>query len=366
MIFFIVIAVILVIYSSLLLYLWHAWKKVPVFKTTGGELTRISVIIPARDEEENIGRLLGALQHQDYSGQYEVIVVDDHSTDRTVERAGSYPFVRLVSLQESGTKKKAIATGIEQASGELIVTTDADCLPSPHWLATIASFYNEKKTVAIAAPVVVEADGSLVSIFQCLDFMMLQGITAATVHEGRLSMANGANLAYTKMAFDSVGGYQGVDHYASGDDMLLVYKMQRRFPGGYRYLLSRDAIVKTRPAPGLSAFLQQRQRWASKSFGYHDRRILPTLILVYLANLSILTSLVLAFLFPFFWFYFVLGLVIKTIAEWPLMNAVAGFFEQKRLMRFFPFMQPLHILYTIVIGMLSLRPRYHWKGRTLK
>ena len=130
-------------YSLLVLYYWYNWRAVPLTDVdTGTGLTNISVIIPARDEEKNIGQLLAALKSQTYPAElYEVIVVDDQSTDKTAEVVKSFAGVKLISLKEEGInsyKKKAIEKGIAAASGELIVTTDADCVPGPDWLKMIA------------------------------------------------------------------------------------------------------------------------------------------------------------------------------------------------------------------------------------
>mgnify|MGYP000849672321 FL=1 len=132
------------LYSGLLLRFWYFWKKLSVFTPVESASTRLTVIIPARNEEKNIGILLQALKQQSYPASLiEIIVIDDHSTDRTATIVQSFPGVKLIRLQEEGInsyKKKAIEKGIAAATGELIVTTDADCIPSKDWLKMIAAF----------------------------------------------------------------------------------------------------------------------------------------------------------------------------------------------------------------------------------
>ena len=128
-------------------------------------------------------------------------------------------------------KKKAIETGIAAASGELIVTTDADCIPPPDWLQTIVAFKEKTNAVFIAAPVVFNCNSSIVQVFQAMDFMVLQGITGASVYKKMHSMCNGANLAYERKVFYEVNGFAGIDHIASGDDMLLMHKIAKKYPG---------------------------------------------------------------------------------------------------------------------------------------
>ncbi len=364
----------------LILFYWQTWKAIPVFLPSNEEpKTKISVIIPARNEEENISGLLQALQNQTYPKElFEVIVVDDHSTDRTANVVQQFPAVKLLQLKEDGInsyKKKAIETGIATALGELIVTTDADCLPSESWLKTIAAFKEEKKSVFIAAPVVLtpnpsplrgEGSNSLLSIFQQLDFMVLQGITGAAVYKKQLSMCNGANLAYEKNAFDKVNGFAGIDNIASGDDMLLMHKIWKQYPDKVHYLKSKEVIVSTQPMKTWKAFFNQRIRWASKARHYGDKRIILVLLLVYLFNLSFLALAIAGFFCYYYWLYLAGLWLAKTIIEFPFVYSVSLFFGKHSLMKYFFFFQPLHIIYTIISGLLGQFGTYEWKGRKVK
>jgi len=360
-----------VLYSGLILYYWQAWRAIPEYiPAVASPQTKISVIIPARNEEDNIGTLLKALQEQTYPASlFEVIVVDDHSTDGTAAIVQQYPVVKLVQLKEDGInsyKKKAIETGIAAATGEWIVTTDADCLPLPGWLQLIATFAEEKKSVFIAAPVVIDCNANIVQVFQALDFMVLQGITGAAVHSKKLSMCNGANLAYQPKIFYAVNGFAGVDHIASGDDMLLMHKIWKRDPEKVHYLKSTAAIVSTQPVQTWKAFFSQRIRWASKAKSYEDKRIFAVLLLVYLFNLSFLVLAIAGFFCSWYW-YWLGGLwLAKTIVELPFVISVAGFFGKRSLVNYFFFFQPLHILYTIVSGLFGQFGHYEWKGRKVK
>ncbi len=357
-----------IVYSLLLLYYWQAWRSIPDYvPAISVPATKISVIIPARDEEKNIGRLLNALLEQDYpASQVEVIVVDDHSTDSTAAIVQQYARVKLISLKEDGInsyKKKAIENGIAAATGDLIVTTDADCLPPPQWLRLIATFKEEKGSVFIAAPVVIDCNNSLLQTFQSMDFMVLQGITGAAVHKGQLSMCNGANLAYERKAFDAVNGFAGVDHIASGDDMLLMHKIAKKYPGNTHYLLSKEAVVSTQPMKTWKVFFNQRIRWASKAREYSDKRIVAVLVLVYLFNLSFLALLTAGFFNSQYWLLLAVLWVAKTLVEFPFFISISRFFDKQWAIRLFPFFQPLHIVYTIISGLFGQFGKYEWKGR---
>jgi cellulose synthase/poly-beta-1,6-N-acetylglucosamine synthase-like glycosyltransferase len=361
----------LVTYSILLLYYRAGWRQTKTF--LAGEqapATRISVIVPARNEEENIGPLLESMKNQSYPAVlFEVIVIDDNSTDNTAAIAKSFSFVKLVQLQfENITayKKKAIETGIAAASGELIVTTDADCIVPENWLKTIAAHKEQTNAVLIAAPVLMDGRHSFLQLFQSVDFMVLQGITAASVQKKIHNMCNGANLAYERKAFYEVNGFSGIDHIASGDDMLLMHKIARRYPGKTAFLLSDDAIVTTKPAGSWKEFFSQRIRWASKATHYNDIKIFSVLFLVYFFNLSLLALLVAGFWNFKLWIAFAILVLCKTIVELFFIYPVAEFYGRQRLLNYFILFQPLHILYTVIAGWLGLMGKYKWKDRRVK
>ena len=347
------------------------WRSINVFTPPGDLPTlKISVIIPARNEEKNIGALLEALQGQTYPEElYEIIVIDDHSKDRTAEIVKEFTTVKLLSSPDNilnSHKKKAIETGINLASGELIVATDADCLPSRVWLETIAAFKAKNQSAFIAAPVDINCSSSPVQIFQAMDFMVLQGITGAVDSKNKMSMCNGANLAYEKKAFEEVAGFTGVDHIASGDDMLLMHKIWKKYPDRVHYLKSEQAIVSTQPVKSWKEFFSQRIRWASKARKYDDKRILPVLALVYLFNLSFFVLTVAGFWNYRYWFAALALWVLKTLVELPFFISLAGFFNKRWSVKWFFFFQPLHIIYTVISGLFGQLGSYEWKGRRVR
>ena len=235
--------------------------------------TRISVIIPARNEARNIGACIESIIAQVYPADlFEIIVVDDHSEDNTYEIVLEYTDknVRCIRLSDylpagqniNAYKKAAIAAGIAHSNGSLIVTTDADCIAPNAWLMHIAACNEIENPSMIIAPVIYATDHSILQLFQLIDFMSMQGITAAA-HKLRLgNMSNGANLAFRKSAYEAIDGYNGMNHLASGDDYLLMTRMNKFFPNSISYLKSPKAIISTTPQPGWGSFIQQRIRWA--------------------------------------------------------------------------------------------------------
>lgn len=371
MVFLYICLFLLVLYAVLVIYYWQAWRSIPAFIPGSRQPSqKISVVIPARNEEQNMSNLLRALQTQTFPKSFfEVIVVDDHSTDRTAEVVRTFPEVKLISLTENGInayKKKAIQTGVAAASGEIIVATDADCIPPATWLETIAAFAKKNKAVFIAAPVSIAGNKSVLQLFQAMDFMILQAITGAVVYKKQLSMCNGANIAYTKKVFEEVNGFSGIDTIASGDDMLLMYKIWRQYPVGVHYLKSGEAIVNTAPQLTWKEFFQQRIRWASKANKYEDKRFFPVLLLVYFFNLSFILLLAAGCWYPYLWKWMPIFWVAKTLAELPLFISAARFFNKTSTIKWFFLFQPLHIVYTVISGLLGQFGKYEWKGRKVR
>jgi len=365
-------------YALLIDYYRRSWKTIPAFDPANKNPTvSISVIIAARNEEANIEALIASLASQTYPKQlYEVILVDDHSEDRTwqlIQQHSTALSLKSIRLKDRvkpeerlrSYKKRAIEEGISLATGELIVTTDADCRFNPDWLHTIAAYHDETNAKFIAAPVKLNGDNSFLSIFQRLDFLVLQGITGASVYKRFNSLCNGANLAYERNAFYDVKGFEGIDNIASGDDLLLMHKIFLKYPNDVFYLKSDSAIVASETQKTWREFFQQRIRWASKADQYQDKRIFWVLLLVYLLNLCFMVMVVAAF-FKLVWLaILVLFLVAKVLIEFPFVNAVALFFKQEGLMKYFPFLQPLHILYTIIAGTFGKFGSFEWKGRKI-
>lgn len=346
-------------------------------ETSGTPEHFFTVIIPARNECTHIRAcLLSVLQNNYPLHLFEVIVVDDHSEDNTArlveELQAIYPQITLLRLQEypnwvttQAYKKKAIELAITKSRGNWIVTTDADGEVPVHWLQQLDAYIQKNDPVFIAAPVLFYQRSGVLQVFQQLDFMSLQGITAAAVSAGFHSMCNGANLAYRKDIFWSVGGFAGHEHLASGDDMLLMHRIKERYPGQIGYIFSRDSLVLTEPMDNWGDFFQQRIRWASKADRYQEKKIFGVLLGVWLLNTCLAVGMVLAIFQYVSWTNWIMLVLIKTVGELYFLTPVARFFHAENLLAYFPFLQPLHIFYTVIAGWLGKFGSYQWKQRKI-
>lgn len=373
--------VILTIMYAIVLMAYRFWfGKMGVFQLNQIEqvrpeqsATQFTVIIPARNEAANIKACVDSILNQDYpAAAFEIIVIDDFSEDDTAfivhALSQQYPQLRLLKLadhcKEGETlayKKKAIEIAVSQAKGDWILTTDADCIVPPRWLLLYNAYIHQHQPCFVAAPVMFIKTAGILNQFQVLDFLALQGITAAAVGAGKHSMSNGANLGFEKAAFIAVGGYQGVDHIASGDDMFLMHKMKQTLHKPVGYLFHPDAIVLTAAMDTWKGFIMQRIRWASKARYYDDHSITMVLTLVYFFNLSFICLALMGS-----WSTLLIALAFKTFFELFFLDPVAKFFQLQPELKYFVFYQPIHIVYNIAAGLFGQLKTYSWKGRKVK
>ena len=347
-----------------------AWKKMQRFTIRSAVDDSVSIIIAARNEEKYISRCLASLLEQDYPlDKREIIVVDDQSDDRTADMVNSFSNrgVKLLQIKagEKGGKKAALSKGIAAAQHGIIVATDADCVFPPSWLKSLVGFRKEQDAAFVAAPVVYRKENNFLERFQSLDFMALQSITAVAVTRNWFNMCNGANLLYTKEAFEKVRGFEGIDGIPTGDDMLLMEKIAAAYPGKVAYCHSKEALVQTEPMNSWQSFLQQRIRWASKSTAYQSLSIKLVLLIVYLLNLSLLVLVLEAVFYPILFLWALLLFTGKYLLECMLMHPASTFYGKAALMRWFGIAQPLHVVYTVAAAMLGWVRRYEWKGRAI-
>ncbi len=359
-------------YAWLMLAYWRAWQKMR--KPSGGRAAYpqpqpLTVLVPARNEAGQIITCLSSLLAQDYpSNRLDIIVIDDDSTDETrsivAELALRHPQIRCIPNTGSG-KKAAIQTGIEAATSDWVVCTDADCTHTPQWL-TAMHIARYEGAHFVAGPVLLLTEPGVLAAFQQLDFMMMQGITAAAVSKGWHSMCNGANIAYRRQDFFAVGGFAGIDAVPTGDDMLLMHKINEVHPGKAVWLRNRHAIVSTPPCHSWQDFLQQRIRWGSKATVFSDKKIFWVLLLVYCLNLWLFISLVAMWWVPLLPLVTLVFFLAKIAVEFPLIYAVSDFFGLRQRLHWFVLLQPLHVVYVVVAGWLGQFGSYQWKGRTVE
>jgi cellulose synthase/poly-beta-1,6-N-acetylglucosamine synthase-like glycosyltransferase len=362
------------VYLAVLSYLIKGWSHLKTKPVSGKPFTtKVTILIAARNEEQKIGLTIDDILAQDYPKElFEVIIADDHSTDRTAEIITSYADrgVRLLQLKDekalNSYKKRAISEAIKLSTGDFLVATDADCRMGTKWLSTIVDYYQSNNLVMISSPVTYFEEKSLFELMQTLEFGYLIGIGAAFIGNKRASTCNGANFAYRKDVFYEVGGFQGIDDLASGDDELLLQKVAAIYPNQIGFLKNRDAIVYTDAKPNLKEFMQQRRRWASKSVKYKDKFVVAVVVGIWLFNLSLLVNGVLSFFDVAFFKLLLLQFALKYVFEIVFLIPIMSFFKRPYLVWLLSIISPIHVIYFVYVGIMGNAKRYDWKGRNVK
>ena len=334
--------------------------------------TRFSVVIPFRNEAENLPILLKSIENLKYpTALLEIIFVNDASEDisgKIVSEAIDKSRFSIKLFQNkrvaNSPKKDAIFEAIKTSNFEWIVTTDADCELPKNWLETLDRFIQKNNPMMVCGPVIYKSNGSFLENFQQLDGLSLQAVTIGSFGLKNPMLCNGANLAYKKDAFFKVNGFSGNNHIASGDDIFLLEKMKKVFPKQLKFLKSKDAIVSTKPQPSWKNVINQRIRWASKTSKQKNVASLILGLLVFLVNFSILAI-------PFFlifdiqnWDFYILLLFFKIIVDFVVVQQAAVFFNKK--ISFWKFMlQPIvYAVIVLIVILKSFRGNYSWKGRS--
>ncbi|ASB48935.1 glycosyltransferase [Alkalitalea saponilacus] len=318
---------IIVSYALVILLLRYGWcSKAEIENKDVNCDLFISVIIPFKNESDHLPWILRQIEKQSLpSKKFELILVNDHSTDDWQQRILNLPNLKIINSRNFG-KKAAIATGIDQAQGQYIVTTDADCVMGEEWLESIAVWIRSTNADMLAGPVTIESNGSVLHDFQAIDYYALQICGAGAIQLGHPLYCSGANLVFKKNRWIELRGKHDGKHIASGDDVFLMHAFKK---AGLKiaFLKSRKALVFTRALSDWSMVLRQRSRWGGKTTSYRDLASKMLAVLVLVTNLSLLIQL---FLIPFYTQFFPLFLssfVIKYVSDFLILSSGKDFFH---------------------------------------
>jgi len=356
------------------------------------ETSKISVIIPVRNEAKNILFLLQDLEKQTYpKHKFEVIIADDDSTDDTLKIVQEFQKNTSINLiinqlppkiNNTSPKKRAIDSSIKLASGQLITTTDGDCRVGERWLESIANFQAQTGAYLVSCAVTFDSAQaplsrpysiirsfahSIINNTQIIEFASLVGSGACAMFIQKPNMCNGANLTYLKSVFYEVNGFVGNEDLASGDDEFLMHKIAAKYPDKVKFLKDQNTIVETHAHASWRSFYNQRKRWASKWKHYNNWQTTALAVFVFLANFVV----PLTFGFWFFDFISIQNLFVvlslKFSAEFIFLSLVISFLRKKSLIWLIPFVQIIYPLYVVFFGLVAQKQgEYVWKGRKLK
>jgi len=334
----------------------------------------ISIIIPFRNESENILQILNSIEDQEYPEEkFEVIFVNDSSTDDSLEKlkmnikgenikAISVP----IEFENKAHKKRAIRYGIENSKGDIIVTTDADCKLNKNWLKTLINGFDDN-TALISGPVEFLEEDGLFNNIQKLEFLSLIITGAGLIGINRPMICNGANLAYRKKVFEEVGGFDGQLSLSSGDDEILMQRIWKKGKYKIKFCTNKDAISFTKANKNLNEFYNQRKRWASKGLFYELKSTVISIVLIFLFYLLLFSFLVLTFYkINFFILLFTSVFFLKIILEFAVMNKGCDLLFNKKILKYFLITEIIHLPYILISALSGIFGNFSWKDRKLK
>lgn len=358
----------LVLYLLMLLFMMVAWYQIPTVKDKSEKQFKVSVVIPFRNELAHLEQLVKDLERQTHT-DFEVLFVNDHSTDQGAELLSSilkkhYFHARLLHLREKEGKKMALAQGIDSASGEIIVTTDADCRFSEKWLEALVQPFCDEKVLMVAGPVYLSGS-SLWQRMQSIEFSALMGVGGAMIHFKKPTMANGANLAYRKSTFHAVKGFENISDTPSGDDELLMDKFKRYQRGSIVFIKQREAWVKTQALPTFQEFHHQRLRWAGK---WRVRKRGNTMVTAFFIFLMQAIQLYLVYVLINSWMEWKgitsgVFILLRAMMEYHLIRRVRKSHDGSTSSWVFTACYLIYPLYVLYFGIASNIKQFEWKGR---
>lgn len=337
---------------------------------------KASVIVPFRNEEKNLRRCVQSILNQNFeSDRFEIILVDDDSTDSSIKSVEDFlksDNIKLIKNQNGSGKKSAIETGISYSKNEIIVTTDADCYHNQNWLRSIVESFDEK-TGFVAGKVVYSKAKNVFEEFQKIEFASLVGIGAAFIGNKIPLLANGASCAYRKDLFYKVGGFKDNISLASGDEEFLMQKIHFDSDYQVKFCALNNSVTYTLPIHSINKFINQRKRWVSKVPFYRNKFLLPVLTLLYLFYVASLISIILAFIYTELLKIVLFVLGIKMIIDltfmikaYRLLEISKDVKERIKLMLLFPLAEFFHLIYISIVPILSYITGFNWKDREFK
>lgn len=340
------------------------WKRVFSYEPKGIETldSIISIVVACKNEKDTILTLIASLSQQSYQN-FELILVNDHSTDitRNIIKAAQAQYLNVKLIDAVGFgKKNALKEGILSAKSDFIITTDADCIPSYHWLESIMTFQKRYPSDLLICPVGITDGYTIFSRLQAIEFVSLVGAAAGSAGFNSPILCNGANLAFKKSVWLACQNSLHNEEQ-SGDDIFLLESVKKN-KGTIRFLKSEAAFIRTKPSESINEFIKQRRRWTAKSRFYTDWQMIFTACVVLAISVLSLTLLVMSFLE---WTY-ILGFaglfVFKFALDIRFLYLVRRFFQLENIWIYALLLSIIYPFYIVFIAFSTflVKPR-KWK-----
>lgn len=330
----------------------------------------ISIVVPIRNEEENINNLLTSFSNLDYPMElFEIILINDGSTDSgwciAQEWADKLKNLVLLELSPNDTgKKKALALGVSQSLHNIVVFTDADCTHPVNWLSEISDNYKQNRWSMLIAPVMISPANSFFQKIQALEYASIIASSLGSCALGIPTIASSANIAFVKKPIGF--NYQMLrPKKISGDDVFLLHSIKRLKGSKITYLHTPDSLVKTKPVNTFRSFLMQRARWASKAPSYRDGATVTIALIVLLLNALLVCASVCMLFIPGLWIVLLISYLVKIAVDLPILWSFLKKYDQRYLLKAYVPLQIIYPVYIVISFILALIMPINWKKSAL-
>ena len=332
----------------------------------------VSIIISVHNEEKNLPSLLNILSNQNYHSEYEIIIANDRSSDSTKKIISSYAknhdYIKLINIKETpigwGHKKWALNKCIEKAKFNIIMQTDGDCLPTSQWINSMVENFSNPNVIFVSGPAPMENNKNQFSKYYQLDSLAQDALSASGLTRQLSFSCTGRNIAFLKNSFLDINGYEGIEHYESGDDDLLLQKFSTLLDGSIKFSFNPDSIVISDPPTSINEFINQRIRYASKGFEYYklNTKIEFRILLPFLYSINLICLLGIILFIQKSDIIYLYPIILKFISDYWLcsifFNKINVFFSIFN----FLILSLIHPIYVVSLGLASPFINYNWKN----
>lgn len=358
------------IISAYILFIFLLWRGVKKLVPCSAERTeRVSIIVAMRDEQEHAAACLTALLSQDYPDELlQIIVVDDASQDATpqilAEFARLYPQMKVITQEPDSElisrKKAALSRAIAEADGEILLFTDADCVPPPEWAKTIVSCFGADTGMVVGFSPVFDETNSWLGRALAIDSLAAAAVAAGSIANGSATTCTGRNIAYRREVYDQLKGFETIEHSISGDDDLFLQRVHRETNWKIKFAANLEAVVPSFQTTSLSGFIRQKRRHLSAG-KYYNMKVQAGYLLFHLASLLLYLFFFGSLIVGQNAVWSILALAGKFAADFFLLKKTRSRLQAKISLRDFFSWELFFIIYNCFIGPLSWIGKIRWK-----
>ncbi|HUX14651.1 MAG TPA: glycosyltransferase [Spirochaetia bacterium] len=344
--------------------------------TAADRALSVSLVVPARNEEALLPRLLTSLSATDLSGidRFELVIVNDRSTDRTEQIVKEFALtaawpVQIVQVpddplpnEKANPKQRALHFGTVSIKSEIILFTDADCVVGPQWVRQMTLPFRDDRLGLLFGTVMPQGDGGFIRGYQSFDHLFRFYYTAGSAGLGNPTGGFGNNIAVRREALAAVGGFESL-RYSVTEDAELIAEVRELHRFQVRPILSPETIVWPEPQHSIGEMVPQSMRWNTGGLYAPDAASRYSYRVVMLFLFWSVVLVVPGIFFP--------ALLLTTAGSFVSMaaTAVAAGAISRRPAKFWSMLLPDLLFAMIFYSYITLLTLVHtpirWKGRVL-